>query len=115
MKSANPDKRISINTTDSVYSIKIKEITYCMSDKNYTELHMKDNSKLLISKTLKDFEILLSEYGFFRVHQSYLVNMRYVTRFAELGLGWNVILDDETKIPVSSRKRDGFLRYMENM
>ncbi|PLX10010.1 MAG: DNA-binding response regulator [Marinilabiliales bacterium] len=115
LKSANPDKRISINTTDSVYSIKIKEITYCMSDKNYTELHMKDNSKLLISKTLKDFEILLSEYGFFRVHQSYLVNMRYVTRFAKLGLGGNVILDDGTKIPVSSRKRDGFLRYMENM
>jgi len=112
---SNPDKRISINTTDSVYSIKIKDITYCKSDKNYTELFLKEKRKLLISKTLKEFETLLSEYGFYRVHQSYLVNMKYVSRFAKMGLGGNVILDDGIVIPVSSRKREGFLKYMENM
>lgn len=112
---SNPDKRISINTTDSVYSIKIKDILYCQSDKNYTELYICGKHKLLISKTLKDFETLLSEYGFYRVHQSYLVNMKYVGRFAKMGLGGNVILDDGTKIPVSSRKREGFLKFMENM
>ncbi len=112
---SNPDKRISINTTDSVYSIKIKDITHCKSDKNYTELFLFKKNKLLISKTLKEFETLLSEYGFYRVHQSYLVNMKFVNRFAKMGLGGNVILEDGTMIPVSSRKREGLLKYMERM
>ncbi len=115
INSNNPDKRISINTTDSVYSIRIKDILYCRSDKNYTEIFLLNKSKLLISKTLKEFEHLLADYGFFRAHQSYLVNMKFVNRFAKIGLGGSAVLDNDVKIPVSSRKREGFLRYMENM
>ena len=111
----NSEKRITLNTTDSVYSIKIRDITYCKSDKNYTDIYMENGKKLLISKTLKDFELLLTDFGFFRIHQSYLVNMSYVNRYEKDGLAGNAILDNETSIPVSSRKREGFLRFMEKM
>ena len=111
----NTEKRITLNTTDSVYSIKIKDIAYCKSDKNYTEIFLENDDKLLISKTLKDFEILLADFGFFRVHQSFLVNMNYVIRYEKDGLGGFSILNNEVKIPVSSRKRDGFLRFLEKM
>lgn len=111
----NFEKRISLNTTDSVYSIKIKDITYCKSDKNYTDIYLENGKKLLISKTLKDFELLLLDFGFFRVHQSYLINMNFVSRYEKKGLVGNAILENETKIPVSSRKRESFLRFLEKM
>lgn len=111
----NFEKRISLNTTDSVYSIKIKNITYCKSDKNYTDIYLENGKKLLISKTLKDFELLLLDFGFFRVHQSYLINMNFVSRYEKKGLVGNAILENETKIPVSSRKRESFLRFLEKM
>jgi two-component system LytT family response regulator len=111
----NREKRLTLNTTDSVYSIKIKDITYCKSDKNYTDIHLLKGKKLLVSKTLKDFELLLSDYGFFRVHQSYLVNMNYVSYYEKEGLGGNAILENEASIPVSSRKKEGFLKFLEKM
>lgn len=109
------EKRISINTTESVYSIKIKDILYCKSDKNYTEMYTNKTKPILISKTLKEFESLLFDYGFYRVHQSYLVNMNYVNRYEKSGLVGLAVLDDNTKLPVSSRKKEGFLRFIENM
>lgn len=111
----NLDKRITLNTTNSVYSIKIKDITYCKSEKNYTELYLDNGKKLLISKTLKDFELMLIDFGFFRVHQSYLVNMNFISRYEKEGLAGNAILENDTKIPVSSRKRESFLRFLEKM
>lgn len=111
----NSNKRITLNTTDSVYSIKIKDIIYCKSDKNYTDIYFRETKKLLISKTLKDFELLLTDFGFFRVHQSFLVNMNYVSHYEKDGLGGNAILENNTKIPVSSRKREGFLKFLAKM
>lgn len=105
------NKRLILNTQDSIYVVQIEDIISCKADKNYTEVNVLNKKKLVISKTLKDFEDMLVGCGFFRTHQSYLVNLKYINRY-EKGLGGTIIMQDLSRIPVSSRKKDAFLNLM---
>lgn len=108
------EHRIVLNTINSIYVVKVREIVRCMADKNYTEVYLVNGKQLILSKTLKDFEEMLSEYGFFRTHQSHMVNVRFIESY-EKGLGGTVIMTDGSKVPVSSRRKETFLKLMEQM
>ncbi len=108
------EHRIVLNTINSIYVVKVREIVRCMADKNYTEVYMVNGKQLILSKTLKDFEEMLSEYGFFRCHQSHLVNVRFIESY-EKGLGGMVMMSDGSKVPVSSRRKETFLKLMEQL
>ena len=114
-QSSNPDQlKLVLNTQDSIYVVKVNEIISCKADKNYTEVNTINNKALIISKTLKEFEEMLTGCGFFRTHQSYLINIKYISHY-EKGLGGTIIMQDSTRIPVSSRKKDLFLKFMSNI
>jgi two-component system LytT family response regulator len=66
---------------------------------------MKSGKKLLASKTLKEYDLLLSDYGFERIHKSHLVNMEFVKRYVPSDGGY-VILEDDSTVPVANRKKD---------
>lgn len=105
------NQKLVLNTHDSIYIVNVKDIITCKADKNYTEVNLSDKRKLVISQTLKNFENMLTTLGFFRVHQSYLINLKYISYY-EKGLGGTIIMNDGSRIPVSSRRKNCFLQIM---
>ncbi|MCD4773247.1 MAG: LytTR family DNA-binding domain-containing protein, partial [Bacteroidales bacterium] len=101
-------KKIILKTFDNIYLVKVRDIIYCESDGGYTAIYRQNEKRILVSNTLKDYDEMLSDFGFYRVHKSYLININYIERF-EKAEGGYVILTDENKIPVASRKRDELL------
>ncbi len=106
--------KLVLNTQDSIYIVDISEIISCKADKNYTEVNLISKGSLVISKTLKDFDDMLHNMNFFRVHQSYLVNLKYISHYVK-GLGGTIIMTDGSRIPVSSRRKESFLKIMTRM
>jgi len=107
-------KKIVLKTSDSIHLVNLGDIIRCEADSNYTWVYILEKPKLLISKPLKYFEELLDEYGFFRVHQSHLVNLGYFSRIDKID-GGILILNDNTSIPIAVRKRDTLYQLLENL
>jgi two-component system LytT family response regulator len=107
-------KKIVLKTSDSIHLVNLGNIIRCEADTNYTWVYIYEQPKILISKPLKYFEELLDEYGFFRVHQSHLVNLNYFSRIDKIE-GGILILSDNTSIPIAVRKRDTLYQLLENL
>lgn len=107
-------KKIVLKTSDSIHLVNLGNIVRCEADTNYTWVYIHEQPKILISKPLKHFEELLDEYGFFRVHQSHLVNLNYFNRIDKID-GGILILNDNTSIPIAVRKRDMLYQLLENL
>lgn len=103
--------KITVPLQDGFEVIKVEDIFYCRADDNYTEIIF-ENSKLLISKTLKHFEDLLTPYSFARIHKSYLVNVSKIVRYRK-GKGGSVVLSNGKEIMVSASKKSELLSYFE--
>lgn len=105
------DNRIAIPCKDGMEFIQVKEIVRCEADGRYTAIFLKDKPSKLTTQNLKEFENLLEQHQFFRVHHSHLINLNYVNRYRR-GEGGYVIMDDGTSVDVSRRKRDLFLERL---
>jgi two-component system LytT family response regulator len=102
---ANPVNKIALPTLGGLQMVEINSILYCESESNYTTFYLKDKQKIVVSRTLKEMEELLSEYSFARVHNSFLVNLAEVEKYIK-GEGGYLILSEGSTINVSaSRKR----------
>lgn len=106
-------KKIVLKTFDSIHLVNVQDIIRCEADRNYTQFFFNDGEKLLVSKTLKEFDEILNEYGFFRAHQSHLVNMAYVKRYEKKGGGY-LVMKDNSSITVSFRKKEQLLKLFKN-
>ena len=98
-------KRIALSTSDGIHLFEISDIIRCESEDNYTKFFIKNSKPILISKTLKEYEELLTEHGFERIHQSHLINLAYLKSYIKKDGGY-VIMADESHLPVSQRKKD---------
>jgi len=107
-------KKMIIKTTENIHLLDVKNIISCESDSSYTTIHTAEGDKILVSKTLKEYEDMLTECGFYRVHKSFLINLIHVKRF-ERQDGGTIILTNDTKVPVASRKKDELLRLFEKL
>ncbi len=105
------DKRIVLKTWENIYIINLKDVIRCQAEKNYTYFFFTNREKLIVSKTLKEYEDILSEYGFMRVHRSHLVNLNFIDRFDKTEGGY-VYTMDGSKLEVSHRKKDALLEYI---
>ncbi|MBN2173305.1 MAG: response regulator transcription factor [Bacteroidales bacterium] len=115
LKSVNKQhKKIIIKTTEDIHLLDLKNIISCESDNSYTTIHTSEGDKILVSKTLKDYEDMLAECGFYRVHKSYLINLLHIKRFERQDGGY-IVLTNDVKIPVASRKRDELLQMFEKL
>jgi len=83
----------------------------CQSEGNYTIIFLKDNRKITVAKTLKEFEDLLCNYDFFRVHNSHIVNLAFVKTYSKGKSGYLTMTDD-TEIEVATRRREEFMKKM---
>ncbi len=113
-KKSEDFKRIVLSNSDGMQVVEIKDIIHCSSEDNYTRFHIKNKKPILISKTLKEYEELLSPHGFERVHQSHLINMAFVKSFVKKE-GFFAQLIDDSLVPISQRKKDKFLSLLKNI
>ena len=100
-------KKIAINTDGKLIFLESKEILYIVSDGNYSTFHTTNNKKIVVTKKLKEINTILPNEIFFRVHNSYIINLTKVKEFFKTD-GY-VILEDNHKIPVSRQKKSEFL------
>jgi len=112
--SNKPVRKLALNTLDKLHIVNISDIVRCESDVNYTQFFFSNGNKLLVTKTLKDFEDLLSEHQFIRVHQSHLVNVNYIKEFVK-GDGGYLVMTDKTSVPVSTRKRNTVVEMLNSL
>ena len=107
-------KKIVLKTMENIYLVSLQDIIYLESDRSYTTFHTFNHDRIVISKPLKDLDELLCDDGFYRVHKSYLINMMHIQRF-EKQEGGNIVLTNDHKIPVPSRKREELLDLFDKL
>lgn len=93
-------KRIILPTSDHLHLVSVSDIIRAEADSNYTSFFLSGGKHILVSKTIKEFDTLLSASGMIRVHQSHLVNISYIDKYVRKDGGW-LLLKDNTRIPVS--------------
>ena len=98
-------KRIALSTSDGIHLFDVSDIIRCESEDNYTKFFIKNSKPILISKTLKEYEELLTEHGFERIHQSHLINLNYLKSYIKKDGGY-VVMADDSHLPISQRKKE---------
>lgn len=106
--------KIALPTLTGYLFIKVNDIVRCESDNTYTTFFTTDKRKIVVSKTLKECEQMLSEYRFYRVHNSHLINLRYLTEYIK-GEGGIVKMTDGSQIDVSRRRKDEFMQVLKKV
>lgn len=110
----NQKKRLVLKTHESVFIVELHDIIRCEADKNYTSFILNGGKKIVVSKTLKDYETLLVGHNFMRVQQSHLINIDFIERYDKANGGF-VIMKDGSEVPLSSAKREAFFNILENL
>ncbi|MBE7692155.1 LytR/AlgR family response regulator transcription factor [Tenacibaculum finnmarkense] len=100
-------RKITINTDGKLIFLKQSEIVFVESDGNYCSIHTINNKKIVVTKKLKEINALLPEEHFFRIHNSFIINLNKLKQFIKSD-GY-VILEDNHRIPVSRQKKSDFL------
>lgn len=108
------DRVIALPVSDGLELVHVNEIVVCESDSNYTTLYMRDDKRLVISRTLKEFEDLLGEQEFIRVHNSYLISKRHIRKYVK-GEGGEAIMSNGMSIAVSRRKKQELMDALERL
>lgn len=104
---SNENSKIALPTLEGLVFVNVKDILYCEASSNYTSIVTNDE-KYVVSKTLKEYDELLSEHNFFRIHNSYLININSIKKYVK-GEGGYVVLNNNTSLDVSKRKKEAFL------
>ncbi len=113
IKSPNIDPKIILSTTEGIHIVKTDDIIRCESDDYYTRFYFINDSMILISKTLKQHEEILSDYNFIRTHKSHLVNIKHIKSYLKNeGI---ITMSDGSKIPVSRRKKEKLIELLNQL
>jgi two-component system LytT family response regulator len=108
-----PPKKIALPQLGGIIFIEVDDIVSLQADSNYTIIHLNTMQKMVISKTLKDFEELLDASQFARIHKSYIVNLRYIKEYSSID-GGIVKMTDGNQWSISRRQLDMFLEKMRS-
>jgi two-component system LytT family response regulator len=113
MSTENP-RKIVIPSNDGMHVVKIADIIRCESNSNYTIFIIGNNKRLIASRTLKDFDQMLSPYYFERIHKSHLINLNFVKKYVPSDGGY-VLMEDGSTIPVANRKKDRLITLLRSV
>jgi len=107
-------KKIALPTSNGLVMIPLNEVIRCQSELNYTIFFLNNKKKIVISKTLKEYDEMLSEFDFVRVHNSHLINLHHVLNYTK-GEGGTITMSDGSEVDVSRRKKEEFLTKIASM
>jgi len=98
-------ERIVLTSGTNVFVVNTNEIVMCQAEKNYTHFFLEDGRNIMVAKTIKEYDGMLSGNGFSRVHRQYLINISHVKSFDKSN-GGEVYLTGDVKVPVAMRNKD---------
>ena len=101
-------QRIALTTGDGMIFVPTQDILYCTAESNYTCVVLVGGKRILVSKVLKEIDETLSGPDFFRVHNSFLINLNHIRKYVR-GEGGYIIMDDGANISISRSKRQEFM------
>ncbi len=104
-------KKIVLKNADAMHVVKTEDILYAKADNNYTSFLLANNKEILVSKPLKSFEERLTPHNFFRVHQSFLINLSHISSFNKRKD--EVILKENHTIPVAQSRKRNLIDFIE--
>jgi two-component system LytT family response regulator len=107
-------QKIALPTMHSYELVQLNNIMFCESNNNYTNVRLNNGQNILISKTLKQIEDLLDMHPFFRVHNSFLVNLQYAIRYVK-GEGGYLVLNNDITVPVARSKKEELLKLITHL
>lgn len=114
MERSKSNQKLILKTAERIYSVNVQDIVRCESEKNYSTFYLLNGQKLLVSTTLKEYETMLVPMGFFRSHQSHLINMLYFDHYRK-GDNHTIVMKDNTAIPLAIRKKEEFLNLLKTL
>lgn len=103
--------KIALPTANGLIFVRLLDIIYCEASSNYTVIYFKGGAKHIVSKTLKEYEDILTESGFYRIHNSFLINLNEIKQYIK-GDGGQVVLNNGVTLDVAKRKKEGFLKLV---
>ncbi|MEO7983218.1 MAG: LytTR family DNA-binding domain-containing protein [Bacteroidota bacterium] len=104
----NHDRKIVLKDMENTYFIRVADILYCEAEGTYTKFYFSGSDPILVSKNLKEYEMLLEPLGFIRTHHSFLANPDKIKMYDKTD-GGALVLEGGRSIPVSQRKKDTVL------
>lgn len=106
--------RFLLHCADKMHIIYIEELICCIAHSNYTDIHLENNKKIFVAKTLKDIESILSNHKqFIRVHQSNIVNINKIIDFVKLDNNLSLKLSNDMELAVSRSKREELIERLK--
>jgi len=114
-QAGNPaEMRLCLPTLKGFMILKLDDILYCEAERSYTTFHLEGNRTVTVSKPLSEYDHILHDTSFLRIHKSFLVNLHHVKEY-QRGEGGMVIMTDNAEIEVSRRKKEFFLGRMKEL
>lgn len=112
LPSKNTPTRIALTTGDGMLFVSTSDIIYCQAESNYTAVVLTTGKKILVSKVLKDIDEALSGQDFYRIHNSFLINMSHINKYVR-GDGGYVVMKDGASVSISRSRRQEFMEMFE--
>lgn len=103
--------KIGLVSKEAIEYVEPEQIVLCEASSNYTVVYLADGSKRLISKTLKEFEEMLAPFGFYRPHNSYVIQLRQVKEYIRTDGGY-LVMKSQQKVPISKNKKEQLLTLL---
>ena len=107
-------KKIALSVADKIEFVEIGSIIRCESESNYTTFYLKTGEKLVVSKTLKEFDELLTPHNFLRVHQSHLINLDEIKSFIKSDGGY-IRMKDGSSVSISRQRRNYVMDVLKEL
>jgi two-component system LytT family response regulator len=114
VRPGNKLKKVGIPDGDGLVFINLTDIIRCDSDGNYTFFILTNGKKIIVSRTLGEYEQMFADDNFFRVHRSHLINLEHVKKYIK-GEGGYVIMSDNSQVEVSRRNKNDFLEKLSHL
>lgn len=111
LQAPKAEQSITLSTAEGLEFIPLNQIIRIEASGPYSHFFIKDAKKIMVSRNLKEYELLLGDYGFFRVHNSHIINLKEVKKMLKTDGGYAVMSDD-SMISISPKKKEDFMGQM---
>ena len=103
--------KVNFSTQQAIHFIASENIVDCKSNSNYFTLHFTDKTKMIASQTLKEVEDVLMHYHFYRVHHSFIINLRHISRYVKNDRG-SIEMTDGSQVPISRQRKQEVMQVI---